>query len=238
MAASEGEPPVILSEGLGFAYPHHGADKERLQGDILQDVTFRVEKGEIVIVTGPSGSGKTTLLTLIGGLRKAYRGHLSVLGHELVGHPFPQALHHAIGYIFQHHNLRASLTAMQNVCLPLYLMPSISQEERDFLAKKILVALGLESVLLSHPAHLSGGQRQRVAIARALVHRPKIILADEPTASLDAASIGLVMEVLHTQAKQEGTAMMVITHDARLMEYADRYFMLKDGILEETTTLK
>ena len=156
---------------------------------MLFDNNLDVFAGEIVIMTGPSGSGKTTLLTLIGGLRSVQEGSLGVLGQELQGAAAAEVvgMRHKVGFIFQAHNLFASLTAMQNVMMGMELFPMTRAEMRHR-ATELLTRLGLAHRLHYKPRSLSGGQKQRVAIARGLAHRPKLLLADEPTAALDEKS--------------------------------------------------
>ena len=157
---------------------------------VLRDVHASVPAGEIVIVTGPSGSGKTTLLTLVGALRSAQEGSLRVLGEQLRG-ASTRALERVrsrIGFVFQSHNLVEALTALENVELGLRVQGRRSRRETRRLAIEMLEAVGLGAHLQQHPDELSGGQRQRVAVARALASQPALLLADEPTASLDRAS--------------------------------------------------
>src|SRR5262249_30226187 len=151
---------------------------------------LEVGRGEVVILTGPSGSGKTTLLTLIGTLRRVQEGSLKVLGREIAGiDPQRQVLlRREVGFIFQHHNLFSSLTALENVRIAPGLLATVGTAEGPRRCAALLEELGLGSRMNYLPAGLSGGQRQRVAIARALVNQPALVLADEPTAALDAAS--------------------------------------------------
>jgi putative ABC transport system ATP-binding protein len=216
--------PAIRIEGL---FHHFGQGEQRFR--VLDDIDLEVGTGEIVIVTGPSGSGKTTLLTLIGALRQAQEGSLRVLGRELVGLA-PRALvdvRRQLGFIFQAHNLFDSLTALQNVRLALDLHSEI--EDPDERARQALAAVGLEDRLHSKPAALSGGQRQRVAVARALAGRPLLILADEPTAALDRDSGRRVVEVLQELARTQGSSTLLVTHDNRILDVADRIVNLVDG---------
>jgi putative ABC transport system ATP-binding protein len=210
---------------------HYGT--ETLRRQVLADVSTEIQRGEIVIVTGPSGAGKTTLLTLVGGLRTPQDGSVRVLGRELNG-AAERDVHHVrthTGYIFQSHNLLDWLTVEQNVQMALRLHPDIAAAERRALTAEILGAVGLADRAGQYPEQLSGGQRQRVAIARALVSRPQIILADEPTASLDRKSGRDVVELIHRLAKQQGCAVLMVAHDNRILDVADRIVHLEDGRL-------
>jgi putative ABC transport system ATP-binding protein len=208
-----------------------------LRRQILFEITTEIRAGEIVIVTGPSGSGKTTLLTLIGALRSAQEGSLEVLGEQMRG-ARPAVLNRvrkSIGYIFQAHNLLEALTASQNVRMSLLLQPRLSGREIQARTEEMLAAVGLADHLHHHPSQLSGGQKQRVAIARALVGRPKIILADEPTASLDKQSGRDVVQIMHDLAKRQGVTVVLVTHDNRILDVADRIVHLEDGRLQSFT---
>jgi putative ABC transport system ATP-binding protein len=179
---------------------------------------------------GPSGSGKSTLLTLIGALRSVESGSLKVLGEELNGatEKTRMAIRRRIGFIFQSHNLVQSLTVLQNVQLLLQLKYS-NNALRLEKATELLVAVGLEQRLHHYPDELSGGQRQRVAIARALAPEPELILADEPTASLDSQSGQDVVERLGILCREFGSAVLMVTHDLRLLKDADRIWRIEDG---------
>lgn len=185
-------------------------------------------------MTGPSGSGKTTLLTIIGGLRQALNGSVLILGQQLVNSTDQDKvkIRQQTGYIFQQHNLLKSLTALQNVCMTLEMQYDLTEHERQDRAKRILSAVGLEDRLHHLPEALSGGQRQRVSIARALVGQPKIILADEPTASLDRQSGQEAVEILKQLAKESNTTILLVTHDYRILDIADRVVELEDGVVK------
>jgi putative ABC transport system ATP-binding protein len=203
-----------------------------LRKQVLFDVNLQIERGEIVILTGPSGSGKTTLLTLMGSLRSAQEGSLKILGHELLNADKQQMtlLRRHIGYIFQAHNLLGFLSVYQNVEMALE-MHDITAEEADIRIKHILTSVGLEQRIQYYPSDLSGGQKQRVAIARALVGQPKLILADEPTAALDKQSGRDVVEILQSLAKEQGCTILLVTHDNRILDIADRIIYMEDGRL-------
>ncbi len=216
---------------------NHSFGKGSLRKQILFDVTTEIPQGEIVIVTGPSGSGKTTLLTLIGALRSAQEGSVRVLGQELCG-ARPAALEKVrrqIGFIFQQHNLLGALTAVQNVELGLRVRGHLKQHELRTRASRMLEAVGLGDRMHHRPGQLSGGQRQRVAIARALSSEPAILLADEPTASLDKQSGREIVDRMKTLAQEHGTTILLVTHDNRILDIADRIVHLEDGRLSTFT---
>ncbi|MEB3227393.1 MAG: DevA family ABC transporter ATP-binding protein [Synechocystis sp.] len=204
-----------------------------LRKQVLFDINLDLHAGEIVIMTGPSGSGKTTLLTLIGGLRSAHAGSLKVLGQELCDANEQILVNNRRhnGYIFQAHNLHHSLTALENVQMGLEITSKIPKADRHRRAADILAQVGLADHLDYYPANLSGGQKQRVAIARALVSRPKLVLADEPTAALDKKSGRDVVNIMQTLAKEQGCTVLLITHDNRILDIADRVIYLEDGRL-------
>ena len=209
------------------------------QGDLRKQVLFNINlelhRGQIVIMTGPSGSGKTTLLTLIGALRSAAAGSLRVLEQELVGLGNRQlvAVRRNIGFIFQAHNLFESLTAAQNVEMAVELTGNLRQKRQR--ATAILENVGLGDRVDYKPAALSGGQKQRVAIARALVNQPQLILADEPTAALDKQSGRDVVTLMQQLAQEQGCTILMVTHDNRILDVADRIINLVDGRLESDT---
>jgi putative ABC transport system ATP-binding protein len=199
---------------------------------VLFDNWLDIGRGEVVILTGPSGSGKTTLLTLIGTLRRMQQGSLVVLGRELahLGDRRQVELRKEIGFIFQHHNLFSSLTALENVRMGAGLGRARGAAEVERRCAAILAELGLGERLGYLPARLSGGQRQRVAIARALVNRPAMVLADEPTAALDASSGDTVLNMLRSLADgRERTTVLIVTHDQRILDRADRIVNMVNG---------
>jgi len=204
-----------------------------LRRQVLFDVSTDISAGEIVIAMGPSGSGKTTLLTLIGALRSTQDGSVRVLGHELkdAGAHARQRARQSIGFIFQAHNLLASLTAVENVQLRLELDLGLASETARSRSLEMLEEVGLGDCVDRRPHELSGGQKQRVAIARALVHRPAIVLADEPTAALDKQTGREVVDILRRLAKQHGCSILFVTHDTRILDIADRILTLEDGRL-------
>ena len=209
----------------------HAFGEGTLRRPVLRNLNLSVEPGEIVLLTGPSGSGKTTLLTLIGALRAIQDGGCAVLGQELNGATEAQRvqLRRRIGFIFQHHNLLGFLSAVQNVAMALELDTSLTDAVRREKAAAILEAVGLGEYLDARPSRLSGGQRQRVAVARALVHGPGLILADEPTAALDRQSGQEVVRLMRDLAKRDGMPILLVTHDPRILDIADRVIAMEDG---------
>ncbi len=219
--------PVIV-RNLNHTFGRRGAKRQ-----VLVDISLEIGSGEIVILTGPSGSGKSTLLTLIGALRSAQEGELTVLGESLAdaGEKMLTAVRRRIGFIFQHHNLLESLTIGENVEMGFELHPELNVPERRRLALESLAAVGLAEEVHKYPEHLSGGQKQRAAIARAIAVTPTMILADEPTASLDKESGRNVADLLRTLARERGTSVVLVTHDNRVLDIADRIIHLEDGKL-------
>lgn len=212
---------------------NHFYGRGSLRKQTLFDINLTVKSGEIVILAGPSGSGKTTLLTLIAGLRSVQQGNIRILGREISranNHKLLQ-LRRQLGYIFQDHNLVPFLNAIQNVETSLSLNKELSKKEVRRKAEIILEEVGLGQQMYRYPNQLSGGQKQRVAIARALGTEPKIVLADEPTASLDKNSGRDVVEIMQRLAKQRGCTVVLVTHDNRILDIADRIISLEDGRL-------
>ncbi len=203
-----------------------------LQKPVLSSITLTIEPGEIVLLTGPSGSGKTTLLTLMGALRSVQDGSLKLFGQELRGAGKSKLIQvrSQIGFIFQAHNLLKSLTAWENVNMSLKLH-KLSRQERYDRSIAMLQSVGLGDRTHYYPENLSGGQKQRVAIARALVSQPKLILADEPTAALDSKTGRDVVTLMQTLAKEQGCAILLVTHDNRILDINDRILKMEDGCL-------
>ncbi len=225
--------PLIAVQGL-----NHYFGSGSLRKQILHDINAEILPGELVIVTGPSGSGKTTFLTLIGGLRSVEEGSVRTLEQELKA-ATPELLtkvRRGIGFIFQAHNLLKSLTAAQNVQMALKVEPGMSDQQMRSQSVAMLKAVGLGERIDHYPSQLSGGQNQRVATARALVRQPKIILADEPTAALDKQAGREVVTILHDLAKKQGCAVVMVTHDNRILDVADRILTLEDGQLTSFTS--
>ncbi|MDJ0635562.1 MAG: DevA family ABC transporter ATP-binding protein [Xenococcaceae cyanobacterium MO_188.B29] len=225
---------VVEIKNLG-----HFFGEGKLRKQILFDIDLTLRSGEVVIMKGPSGSGKTTLLTLMGGLRSAQSGSLKVLEQELVGAKKRKLveIRKNIGYIFQSHNLLESLTARQNVQMSLELHKGFSTQEIKAKSIAILEEVGLGEHVNYHPHNLSGGQKQRVAIARALVSHPKMVLADEPTAALDSKSGRGVVELMQKLATEQGCTILIVTHDDRILDVADRIVELEDGRITNQLTI-
>lgn len=220
---------LIDVQNLNFSF-----GSGELTQPVLKNVTISILKGEIVLMTGPSGSGKTTFLTIVGGLRQASSGSVKILDHQLINstEQVKVKIRQNTGYIFQQHNLLKSLTALQNVSMALEMNNHLTEHERLEHAAKMLTAVGLGDRLNYKPDQLSGGQRQRVSIARALVGKPKLILADEPTASLDKQSGQEAVSILKKLAKESGTTILLVTHDYRILDIADRVIELEDGAIK------
>lgn len=220
--------PVISIQNL-----NHYFGQGELKKQVLFDINLEIMPGEIIIMTGPSGSGKTTLLSLMGGLRSAQEGSLKILGQEIRGanKQLLTRLRCQIGYIFQAHNLMSFLTAKQNVRMSLELHDRYLAEDLNAKATAMLESVGLGNRVDYYPENLSGGQKQRVAIARALVSHPKIVLADEPTAALDKKSGRDVVEIMQRLAKEQGCTILLVTHDNRILDIADRIVYMEDGCL-------
>ena len=224
--------PSIKIEDLNHFY----GEKE-LTKQVLFDINLEIKAGEIVILTGPSGSGKTTLLSLIGALRSVQNGSLQELNQELYGASEEQLvqIRRHIGYIFQAHNLLPFLTARENVQMSIELHENISKKQAIAKSEAILKEVGLGERINYYPDNLSGGQKQRVAIARALVSHPSIVLADEPTAALDKKTGRDVVNLMQILAKEQHCTILLVTHDDRILDIADRVIHMEDGRLDTTT---
>ncbi|UKO98783.1 DevA family ABC transporter ATP-binding protein [Nostoc sp. UHCC 0870] len=212
---------------------NHYFGSKTLKSQILFDINLSIRAREIVIMTGPSGSGKTTLLTLIGGLRSVQEGSLKFLGQELreASNEELVQIRRYIGYIFQAHNLLNFLTARQNVQMSLELHKNISNSEARSQSEAMLNAVKLGNRVDYYPSDLSGGQKQRVAIARALVSHPKLVLADEPTAALDSKTGRDVVTLMQKLAYEQNCSILMVTHDNRILDVADRIIHMEDGRL-------
>jgi putative ABC transport system ATP-binding protein len=202
---------------------------------VLDRVSLTIHPGEVVLLTGPSGCGKTTLLTLVGALRQVMAGSVCLFGEELNGasRGARQRLRCSIGMIFQGHNLLRCLTAEQNVQMGADLLQGLGYRARRDLARRWLREVGLGEHLHKLPHDLSGGQKQRVAIARALAAQPRLLLADEPTAALDSRTGREVVELLRHLARNQGCSVLMVTHDPRILDLADRLVRMEDGRLHE-----
>lgn len=200
----------------------------------LAEVDLDVRSGEVLILAGPSGSGKTTLLSVMGGILAATAGSVKIQGIEIVGlreSQMPRIRLRHIGFIFQGFNLFPALTVRENVAVALDLH-GIGGRRAHARAEELIGQMGLVDKLHTHPANLSGGQKQRVAIARALAGNPPIILADEPTAALDSQSGRVVIDLLSNLARRENRAVVIVTHDPRVLEHADRIVHIADGRIQ------
>lgn len=223
-------PYLIEAENLTYQY-----GTGDLAQQVLKNATLKVASGEFVILAGPSGSGKSTLLSLIGALRAKQDGKLIVGGHDMSGADENEMrlIRRQVGYVFQQHNLLGFLNARQNVEMTLEMFGDTDVAARKAEAQAILEQVGLGNQLAHYPSQLSVGQKQRVAIARSLVHQPKIILADEPTASLDGKTGVKIVEMLQGMVKNQGCGALVVTHDNRIFDYADRILHIEDGMVTE-----
>jgi len=212
---------------------HHFFGKGTIKKQILSNINLKIQGGQIIILMGQSGSGKTTLLTLMGGLRSVQKGSIKILGKELYGASSNQLvkIRRNIGYIFQAHNLLKFLTASQNVQMSAKLNKMIPSREIQQRSHAILESVGLGQRVNYYPDALSGGQKQRVAIARALVGSPPLVLADEPTAALDSHSGRDVVNLLQKLAKESHCAILIVTHDNRILDIADQIIYMEDGQL-------
>jgi len=228
------ELPIVV-RGLNHWFGHGDARKQA-----VFDVSMRVKRGSLTILMGPSGSGKTTVLTLMGCLRDVQDGSVSLLGEELNGASEQQQvmLRRKLGFIFQAHNLHDSLSARQNVLMGLQVHGKGDDAAQERAADHMLDLVGLADRRTYLPGNLSGGQKQRVAIARALVSNPQIVFADEPTAALDKESGQTVVEMLAALGQQRGTTTLMVTHDNRILDLADRIVTLEDGrIISDTAAV-
>ena len=197
----------------------------------LRGVDLEVRTGELLMLVGPSGCGKTTLISVVAGILDHDEGECLVFRQDLRGMGQTKKTRYRgqnVGFVFQAYNLLPTLTALENVSVPLLIL-GFPRSAAQFRARAILVQVGLEDRLYALPAQLSGGQQQRVAIARALVHKPKLVVCDEPTSALDAETGQRVIDVLRTTALSEERALIIVTHDNRIFNFADRIARMEDG---------
>jgi putative ABC transport system ATP-binding protein len=220
-----------------YAISTHALEKDFVEGGtthkVLRGIDFQVPTGEFCYLVGPSGSGKTTLLSIVGCVLTATRGEVSLLGNDVTKmkqSDLPRLRLSSVGFIFQGHNLLASMSATENVAMPLW-MRGMTTTQATAAAVAMLDKVGLSAHASKRPNQLSGGQRQRVAIARALAGNPPILLADEPTASLDAQSGKTTVELMKALTREMNTTCVVVTHDSRIYSYADRIVGIEDGQL-------
>jgi putative ABC transport system ATP-binding protein len=217
---------VLRARGVGKVFREGATELRALDG-----VDLDIHRGELALLMGPSGSGKTTLLSILGCILRASSGRIELLGQEVSSLPereLPRIRREAIGFIFQGFNLFPTLTAAENVALALDVRGQRGAAAKRR-AEELLVEVGLAEKLRAFPADLSGGQKQRVAIARALAGDPPILLADEPTAALDSTSGKTVIELLRRLAREHGRAVVMVTHDPRVLPFGDRIVHLEDG---------
>ena len=212
---------------------NHWFGRGEARKQAIFDLSLDIAPGSLTVMVGPSGSGKTTVLTLMGCLRQVEDGSVRLLGQELqrADEPMLEALRRQLGFIFQAHNLHESLTARQNVMMGLQVHGRGDEQLRNEAIEHILDLVGLGHRLDYLPSNLSGGQKQRVAIARALISGPKIVFADEPTAALDKESGHQVVAMLKALGRERGTTTVMVTHDSRILDMADRIITLEDGRL-------
>lgn len=205
------------------------------QVQAVNKVSLDIRHGELVLITGPSGSGKTTLISMLGGLLRPTSGLIRIDDTEVSGADettLPDIRARKIGFVFQSFNLVDAFTVRENILFPAQLLPEKLGGAKER-ADRLISRLGLDKRRDALPATLSGGEKQRVAIARALINEPPLILADEPTGNLDSQSGQDVMMVLHDIARDEGRSVILVTHDPRVEEVADRILWLEDGILRD-----
>ena len=199
----------------------------------LENVSLHLDPGELVALTGPSGCGKSTLLNLIGALDRPDSGEIRVGGEDVTR--LDDASRYradTVGFVFQFHNLITTLTALENVQVPM--LGKRRRAERDRRARELLEEVGLTDRADSYPPTLSGGERQRVAIARALANGPRLLLADEPTGSLDSETGAQILELLHRVRDEHGTTILLVTNDGGVAGQAERVLRIRDGVLDGT----
>jgi putative ABC transport system ATP-binding protein len=221
---------TIIAKGVGMAYQ---SGQQRFQ--VLKEINWEIKRGDIQLLMGPSGSGKTTLLSILAGLLTPPVGKVYLMGEEITKMSSPELAkfrQQNIGFIFQNFNLFPALTAAENIEVVLNLK-GIRGKKARYQAQALLEQVGLGLQANQKPGDLSGGQKQRVAIARALASNPPLIMADEPTASLDSHSGHAVIELLRCLAKEGGCTVLMVTHDPRIVDVADRIAYLEDGILKD-----
>lgn len=223
--------PTVSLTDLTYRYDPADPDSQ-----VLNSISLNLRRGELIILTGASGSGKTTLLTLIGGLRSGATGRLEVLGNDLISATIADMLdlRRQVGFIFQSHNLLPYLTASENIQIGLEIHDSWRRKgitEMQDRCIDLLRLLELEAKASFKPKNLSLGQKQRISIARAIANSPDLILADEPTASLDKESARIAVTLLKDLTRLNQTTVLVVTHDHKIIDYADRVVNLENGII-------
>lgn len=219
---------VLVANGLTKVY---GGRDESAQVRALDGINFTVDEREFVAIMGPSGSGKTTLLNMLAGLDQSTSGSLAIDGQQiqqLSGDDMALFRRRKLGFVFQDFNLLDTLTLAENVALPLTLDKRPVRQVRQQV-EQILGQLGLADSMMRYPYEVSGGQQQRAAIARAIVHRPALVLADEPTGNLDSASARTLLEIFESLHEQAGATLLMVTHDPLAASYSNRIVFIKDG---------
>ncbi len=232
-AAEPSTPNAVVCRGVTKDF---GSGETKVQ--VLRGIDAEVPYCEMTLLVGPSGCGKTTLISLICGLLDVTSGDVTVLGENLSQMSGRQktAFRSAnVGFVFQQYNLLPSLNAAENAAVPL-IIAGVKRSHAVAKAGDVLNLVGMGDKLRSYPHQLSGGQQQRVAIARALVHEPRLLVCDEPTAALDGKSGQTVMELLRTVGRREGRAVIIVTHDNRVLRFGDRIITMSDGRVESVTT--
>ena len=202
---------------------------------VLKDVNFTMNKGELVAIVGSSGSGKSTLLHTLGGLDQPSSGNVYINGQSLQKLSANQLAHlrnQNLGFVYQFHHLMADFSALENVMMPMLIGKQNKSEARDR-AEKMLQAVGLSHRIAHRPSALSGGERQRVAIARALVNKPALVLADEPTGNLDQKTTESIFDLIKQLNHEQNTAFLLVTHDLALADKLSRRLIMRDGVLSE-----
>lgn len=203
--------------------------------EALRGVDLDLDEGKLLMIVGPSGSGKTTLISILAGILDPTEGECTILGNDLKGLKNEELTHFRgknIGFVFQAFNLIPMLTAKENVSIPLVLN-GVDEKEALERAAALLVQYGLEERMEEYPYNLSGGEQQRVAIARSSIHEPKLIVCDEPTSSLDSETGTNVMELFHSEVMEKNRSLIIVTHDVRILKYADRIVRIEDGQIAE-----
>jgi putative ABC transport system ATP-binding protein len=217
--------PLLVATAVGKSYGER---------EVLKDISLSVRSGERVALTGPSGSGKSTLLNCLGGLDRLDRGAIELAGRRLdrmTSVELARMRRTSVGTVFQFFHLLPTLTAQENVELPLQLL-GVGWRERRTRAMELLARVGLVPRAEALPGQLSGGEMQRVALARAVIHRPAVLLADEPTGSLDTASGEAVLQLLRELSEESGAALLLVTHSAEAAAICHREIRLRDGQIE------
>jgi putative ABC transport system ATP-binding protein len=223
------ESPTALAVRTTGLVKNYGRGDSLVQA--LKGVDFDARCGELLMIVGPSGCGKTTLLSVICGTLRYDSGTASIFGNDLAGMSTAKLTAFRgrnVGFIFQQFNLIPSWTALENVSVPL-LLNGVGRGKAEKAAAELLAEVGLQDKLRMRPGQLSGGQQQRVAIARAIVHEPRLLICDEPTAALDAASGRKVLELLKERACSPDRCVIIVTHDSRIFSFADRIAEMEDG---------